>query len=114
MSQHSDYKACLEKILRVCYESSEYSRRTQVIHNEVMIALGFTANQRKERHDKALMRSEAYKESKQHLGMSAAKKLFISGIEVELGERRMRIPKTMEQAQRLFAREEMNKEGLEC
>ena len=67
------HREALSKILRICHESSEYSRRMQTIHEIAMESLGLTYNQRQERHVKAMMRSERYKEQRKLVGQSAAK-----------------------------------------
>lgn len=45
-----EHRAALEKIMRICAESRTYSRRTQVINNVAMTALGMTENQRHQVH----------------------------------------------------------------
>lgn len=67
------YRETLEIILKVCAESSDYSRRTQFINSEVMKILGFTEGQRVARHDRILQRSEQYKENRSMLGKSRAR-----------------------------------------
>lgn len=82
-------KEALQAILKICYESSEYSRRTQAIHETAMIALGFTFEQRQTRHVKAMMRSEEYKESIKAVGTGEAKRQFKQACEDDTGEKRM-------------------------
>jgi hypothetical protein len=60
----SDHRNALYEIIKICFESSEYSRRTQAIHEKAMVALGFTESQRIERHTKAMMWAEEFKENR--------------------------------------------------
>lgn len=90
---HREY---LEQIMRICYESSNYDRRVQTVHNLSMIALGLTESQRAERHIKAAMRSEAYKEQKRTEGRSVAKKQLIKEIEEESGMPRVKCKSLVE------------------
>ena len=92
---HREY---LEQIMRICYESSDYSRRVQSIHNIAMTALGLTENQRAERHIKAAMRSEAYKERRNSLGGSVAKKQLTKELEEESGLPRVKCKSLVEEA----------------
>lgn len=46
----SDHREALENIMRLCAEARTYTRRTQLINNVAMKALGMTANQRHEVH----------------------------------------------------------------
>lgn len=46
----SEHRAALEQIMRLCAESRTYTRRTQLINNVAMKALGMTAGQRHEVH----------------------------------------------------------------
>lgn len=71
-----NHREALNKIIRICGESSEYSRRTQTIHELAMQALGLTENQRENRHTIAAMRSEKYKEDRESVGVSSAKQMF--------------------------------------
>lgn len=92
---HREY---LEQIMRICYESSDYSRRVQHVHELSMTALGLTESQRAERHIKAAMRSEAYKERRNTLGVSVAKKQLIKEIEEESGLTRVKCTSLVEEA----------------
>lgn len=83
------HKDALEKILKICHESSDYSRRTQAIHECAMVALGLTHSQRQERHVKSMMWSENYKENRRLSGESVAKKLFVIAVESGTGEKRI-------------------------
>ena len=68
------YKDALNSIMRVCSESSDYSRRVQTIHMAAAYALGYTEVQRGTIHDKTLMRSEEYKERRSVVGEGQAKR----------------------------------------
>lgn len=46
----NDLRETLDHILRICFDSRTYTRRTQQIHEVAMQGLGMTANQRKDRH----------------------------------------------------------------
>lgn len=46
----SDLREALDRILVICNQSRNYSRRTQTIHEVAMKGLGLTANQREARH----------------------------------------------------------------
>jgi hypothetical protein len=81
-----DYIKALQDILKICAESSEYTRRTQAIHDIAMRGLGMTENQRAERHTKAAMRSEEYKEARNHGGCRKAKRAHIAACERDTGE----------------------------
>lgn len=83
VSEPNSYKDALEQILKVCYESSDYSRRIQTVHFLAMKSLGFTENQRNERHTRAMMRSEQYKEDRRIVGESKAKKVLRETIKGE-------------------------------
>jgi hypothetical protein len=91
------YKEALEKIMRICYESSEYGRRVQHIHETAMIALGLTENQRAERHIKASIRSEAYRDATKKVGRAQAKKNLTKEVEEESGEKRMKYKSIVEE-----------------
>lgn len=90
------HREALQQIMRICYESSEYSRRVQHIHDVAMTAIGLTKSQRDERHIKAAMRAEAYKESTRVIGRSKAKKEFVQQVEEESGETRMKFKSIIE------------------
>lgn len=79
----TSYKDALEQIMKVCGESSDYSRRVQSIHSLCMMGLGMSENQRTERHTRAMMRSEQYKEDRRIVGESKAKKVLRETIEGE-------------------------------
>lgn len=66
-------REALENILKICSESSDFSRRMQHVAYQSMVALGMTSNQRAARHDKILQRSEQYKESRSMIGKSRAR-----------------------------------------
>lgn len=83
----SEHRNALEKILKICYESSEYSRRTQAIHEEAMKALGLTESQRQTRHVKAMMRSEQFKEDRK-ISAGMARKAHKEAVEADTGEPR--------------------------
>lgn len=70
----NDLREALVQIMKICNESSVYSRRIQTIHETSMVAIGLTYNQRQERHIKAMMRNEAYVEQMKTDGIAAAKK----------------------------------------
>jgi hypothetical protein len=89
----SEHRQALEKILKICNESSEYTRRTQAIHETAMVALGLTAGQRETRHIKAMMRSEQYKEDRNNRGAGVARRTFIAAVEADTGEPRERCTK---------------------
>ncbi|WP_050466342.1 hypothetical protein [Herbaspirillum chlorophenolicum] len=46
----SDHRQALDQIMRLCADSRTYSRRTQLINEVAMKALGMTAGQRHEVH----------------------------------------------------------------
>lgn len=83
VSEPSSYKDALEQIMKVCSESSDYSRRVQTIFSLAMCGLGLTANQREILHTRAMMRSEQYKEDRRIVGESKAKKVLRETIKGE-------------------------------
>lgn len=102
MSHPNELRVALEKIMRIANESSEQSRRMTLVHDVAMRAVGLTFNQRTARHEKAMQRSEKYKEDVRIMGMARAKKVLAEAIEAETGEPRMKIPKTQETLHRTF------------
>ncbi len=52
----SEHRKALEDIMRQCADARTYTRRTQVINNIAMRALGMTGNQRHEVHMEILDR----------------------------------------------------------
>ncbi len=74
----SDIRQALEKIMRLCDESRTYSRRTQVINDTAMKALGMTANQRHAEHvrimervgDKPILEAYLQRREKAHRKMT--------------------------------------------
>lgn len=90
------HRKALEDIMRICYESSEFNRRIQNVMEISMLALGMTLSQRNEKHIKAAMRSEAYKESAKINGRGAAKKHLVQEIEEESGEKRSKCKSIVE------------------
>lgn len=84
------HREALEKILKICYESSLYNRRVQRIHEEAMVALGLTESQRKERHVKAAMRAELHKENTRNKGAGHADREHKRLCEEDTGEERMK------------------------
>lgn len=69
----TSYKDALWSVIKICEESSDYSRRSQCMHNLSMVALGLTEGQRIERHERTLQRSEKYKENRSMIGKSRAR-----------------------------------------
>jgi transcriptional regulator with AAA-type ATPase domain len=67
------HREALENILKICSESSDYSRRVQHIAYQSMMALGMTDSQRIDRHNRILQRSEQYKENRSMIGKSRAR-----------------------------------------
>lgn len=79
----NSYKDALEQIMKVCNESSDYSRRNATVHELAMCGLGMTANQREQRHTRAMMHSDQYKEDRRIVGESKAKKVLRESIKGE-------------------------------
>ncbi len=87
------HREALESIIKICRESSEFSRRTQACLNTAMIALGYTENQRTTVFTKCAMRAEKFKELKNSEGVSAAKKYMKDAVLEDTGEPKQQIKK---------------------
>ncbi len=87
----SEHREALVKIMKICNESSEYNRRTQAIHEEAMQAVGLTESQRQERHVKAMMRSEQFKEDRKTMSGAQCRRAFKESTEADTGEDRISI-----------------------
>jgi hypothetical protein len=71
-----DYRQALEDIMHICENATNYSRKTQAIHNKAMAALGMTSTQREQRYLKAFDRCETFSKNTRLFGISKAKKIF--------------------------------------
>ncbi len=88
-----NHREALELICKVCYESSEQSRRLQVVHEAAMVALGYVLSQRQTRHAKAMQRSEEFKENMKVIGTGEAKRQFKQQYELDTGMKRQQYKK---------------------
>ena len=87
----SEHRAALEQIMRLCAESRTYTRRTQLINNVAMKALGMTAGQRHQVHveimdrigDKPLKEAYLRRKAKADAKMAAYMR-ETHGVEIDL------------------------------
>ncbi len=85
----SEHRAALENIMRLCADARTYTRRTQLINNVAMKALGMTASQRHQVHleimdrvgDEPLKKAYLDRKAKQDAKF-AAYMLEANGVEV--------------------------------
>ena len=73
VSTPASYKDALTSIIKIATESSDFSRRTQMMLNLATYALGYTEQQRNDIHERTLQRSERYKENRSMIGKSRAR-----------------------------------------
>lgn len=87
------HRDALFRIIKICNEAAQYSRRTAAIHNTAMEALGFTEGQRQERHVKALQRFEQWQIDCKEVGRGQADRNHRSRVEEDTGEAKEKINK---------------------
>lgn len=87
------HREALTRIVRICSESSDFSRRIQAVLNESLIALGYTENQRAAHFIKCAQRSEVFKEQRNSRGIVYAKKNLEEAILEDTGEHKKNIKK---------------------
>lgn len=81
----------LQSIVKIASESSEFSRRTQAILNEALLALGYTEGQRAIHFVRCLQRSEQFKEIRKNRGHKEATKWIAEATLEDTGEERVRV-----------------------